>query len=255
MNDRMKQTFDQIHAEEELKNRTREFLVHKTQGYTKSRSVSYKYLVSVAVCFLLILAGGYWLYFIPTAAISIDINPSVELGINRFDKVVSIHAYNSDGQELADSLSIRFKDYVDAVNMIIEDKEIAALLLDHEIMTVAVIGPEGGQCKRMLSQIRSCTSGRGETYCYFAHSEEAKKAHELGLSCGKYQAFLELQELDPDITPEEIQGMTMREIRDLIQQLSGGIDSSQGGGNHGYGHHGAGNGYGRGRDSRFSTGL
>lgn len=251
MNDRMKETFDQIRAEEELKNRTREFLAQKTQGYTRYRHVSYKYLVSVTVCFLFILAGGYWLYFIPTASISIDINPSVELGINRFDKVVSIHAYNSDGQELADSLSIRFRDYVDAVNMIIENEKIADLLLDNEIMTVAVIGPEGGQCKRMLSQIRSCTSGRGETYCYFAHSEEAQKAHELGISCGKYHAFLELQELDPDITPEEIQGMTMREIRDLIQELSNGSDSAQGDSNHGYGHHGAGNEHRGGRGNRL----
>lgn len=30
--------------------------------------------------------------------------------------------------------------------------------------------------------------------------EEVASAHETGLSCGKYRAFLELQLLDPDIT-------------------------------------------------------
>lgn len=253
MNDRMKKTFDQIRAEEELKNSTREFLAQRTHGYSMYRHVSYKFLVSVTACLLFLLAGGYWFYFIPTASISIDINPSVELGINRFDKVVSVHAYNHDGQELADSLSIKFMDYVEAVNKILENEKITALLLDNEIMTIAVIGPDGKQCKRILSQVESCTSGRGRAYCYFAHSEEVRKAHEMGMSYGRYQAFLELQELDPDITPEEIQGMTMREIRDLIQQLSQDGDAVQRESNRGHGHYGAGNGFGRGNRRRSGT--
>src|SRR5699024_4290370 len=37
-------------------------------------------------------------------------------------------------------------------------------------------------------------------------------------------AYLELKELEPDIAPEDVQGMTMREIRDRIGQLSGNAD-------------------------------
>lgn len=77
------------------------------------------------------------------------------------------------------------------------------------------------------------------------------RAHEAGLSYGKYMAYLELKELDPDIAPEDVQGMTMREIRDRIGQLSGNaelsdIDGSgqESGGHHqeNYGGHGAGRG-------------
>ena len=60
----------------------------------------------------------------------------------------------------------------------------------------------------------------------YTHSEEVEKAHESGLSYGKYKAFLELQKLDPTITVEEIQSMTMREIRERISQLSGNVDDN-----------------------------
>ena len=41
-----------------------------------------------------------------------------------------------------------------------------------------------------------------------------------GLSFGKYQAWQVLQDLNPDITLEEVQDMTMSEIRDLIRKYS-----------------------------------
>ena len=50
------------------------------------------------------LWGGTWLYFTPTMEISVDINPSIELGVNRFDRVISVDGYNEDGQALAQLL-------------------------------------------------------------------------------------------------------------------------------------------------------
>ena len=95
-----------------------------------------------------------------------------------------------------------------------------SLLSNDEIMAITVIKSDGVQSARILSDLEFCTSEHQNTYCYFADSKEVEVAHELGFSCGKYRAFLELQELNPDITSEEIQGMTMREIHDLINALS-----------------------------------
>lgn len=75
--------------------------------------------------------------------------------------------------------------------------------------------------------------------------KRALAAHEAGLSCGKYRAFLELQLLDPDITPEAVQGMTMREIRELIESLrTDGEDGNSPYNDWGGGHHGQGDGHG-----------
>ncbi len=242
MDEQIKTTFEQISAEQELKDRTRLFLERKTHGFTRYQTVPYKKLIAAAACLFLLLTGTYWLYFIPTAEISIDINPSIELGVNRFDRVVSVNARNEDGKELADSLSIKYMDYEGAVRQIMEDQGIAAMLSGDEVMAVTVIGEEGGQCKRMLSRLESCTADRRNAHCYFAESEEAEKAREMGLTCGKYRAFLELQALDPDVKPEDIQGMTMREIRDWIRRLSPEGERTDREESSGYGYHGTGNG-------------
>ena len=220
MSNRIKETFDKIHAEEELKTKTKDFLARKTQGYSKNRMGRSRRLVSAAACLLFILIGCGFIYFTPTATISIDINPSVELGINRFDRVISVAGYHEDGQGLADSLNIKFLNYNDALSQILERKEITALLSQDEILTISVIGSDERQCGRMLSNIQYSTADQENAYCYSAEPAEVAKAHEMGLSYGKYKAFLELRTLVPDITPEEVQGLSMREIRDLIQSFS-----------------------------------
>ncbi len=221
MNDRIKGAFDQVQAGDNLKGMIREFLVDKTGGYTKQRifcpqrMIPYQSIVSAALCLLLLTFGGHWFYFTPTAKISIDVNPSLELGINRFDRVVAVVAYNEDGRELADCLDIRFMGYQEAVSRILENEKVTALLSQDEVMTITVLDSKGDQSVRILSDMESCVAGHQNAYCYSADSKEVAPAHGHGMSCGKYRAFLELQKLCPDITPEEIQNMTMREIRDL----------------------------------------
>ncbi len=221
MKDKLREAFDQVQADEELKNRTKTFIFQKTNGYTQRRVSAYGRLVPVLLCLLFLFAGGHWLYFTPTVEISIDINPSIELGINRFDRIISVKGYNRDGEKLTDSLNIKHMNYAEAVNEILQNEKIADLLGNDEIMSIGVIGKEGAQSTAILSKIESCTAGEKNTYCYYAHAEETEAAHEMGLSCGKYRALLELKEFDPDVTAEEIRDMTMREIRNRINELSG----------------------------------
>jgi len=249
MNDIFKEIFGPIQAEQELKDRTKAFLIKKTQHFTGADEARRRHRAYAAACacLLLILLGGRWLYFTPTAGISIDINPSIELGINRFDRVVSVDGFNEDGQELANALDVKHKSYAEAMEQIFHDDGITALLSEDEIMTITVTGLDGRQSAKILSDVEMRTAEQGNTYCYFAPSEEVAAAHEAGLSCGKYRAFLELQLLDPDITPEAARGMTMRELQELIDRLTADRDNGAPSYNdRGNGHHGHGEGHGNG---------
>lgn len=245
MNDTFQEMFGPIQAEEKLKEQTKTFLLKKTNGYTGIRPEKriYHLCTAACICLLFTLFGGYWLYLTPTAQISIDINPSIEMNINRFDQVISINNFNEEGRELSDALDVKYKNYTDAIEEILSHDTVVKLLSGNEIMTITVIGSDSSQAAKMLSEIHKCTAGHRNTYCYFASSEDVAGAHERGLSCGKYSAFLELQFLDPDITPEMVKGMTMREIRDLINSLSTdresdapSIDNRGNGHGHGSGH-------------------
>lgn len=221
-NKQIKEAFGQIRAEDTLKNRTKEYIWEKTK---KSITPIPKRLyagAALCACVLILFLFGIWGYFIPTAGISIDINPSFELGINRFGRVISVKGFNSDGNELSNTLDLKFRPYEEAVNRILENKKISVLLSNEEIMSITVTGPDENQSAEILSKLEVCAEKQKNIYCYSSSSEEVSAAHEAGLSCGKYRAFLELQALDPTVTPQTVQDMTMKEIRDLIDRLSSG---------------------------------
>lgn len=252
---KIKEAFDRIRADEDLKASTRAFLAQSVRGYASSRRVRAPRLLWAAACLALVLAGGGWTFFTPTAAISVDINPSLELGINRFDRVISVDGYNEDGRALAAALDIKYLDYEQAIDRLLDSEQVAALMEEDGVLTVTVVGPDGAQCARMLSHLQGCAAGRGNMYCYAADSGQMEAAHEMGLSYGKYRAFLEWQALDPTVEPEQAQGMTMREIRDRIQELSpGGGEAGNGAGAQAGSCHGSG-GNGRGRGHRAGQGA
>ena len=247
MNNAFQELFGPIRAEEDLKDRTRAFLSERTRNYTETpvKRHSYPAYIAACACLLLVLLGGRRLYFTPTASISIDINPSIELSVNRFDRVIAVTGFNEDGRALSGALDVKYKKYTQAVEQILDCDGIAALLGGDEIMAITVAGSDRRQSAKILSGLEMCTAGQGNIDCYSARPEDAAAAHEAGLSCGKYRAFLELQRLDPDVTPETVRGMTMREIRELLERLSaGGENDTSSYNSWGNGHHGQWNDHG-----------
>ena len=219
--EKLKAAFDQVRAEEELKERTKEYLSEKVYARKKKRTSPLRNFAAAAACALLVfLAGGSYLYFTPTAYISVDVNPSLELGINRFDRVVSVTGYNEDGKALADSLDLKYMDYSDALEALLADQDMDVYLSDNADVVLTVAGKSESQSSQILETVESCVSDHENVHCHSGDTEEIHHAHNAGLSFGKYQAYLTLKELDPSVTLEEIQDMTMSQIRELIQAYS-----------------------------------
>ena len=252
MNNAFKELFGPIQAGEGLKDSTKAFLAEKTHNYRRAAPERRRYHVYAAACacLLFVLLGGQRLYFTPTAEISIDINPSIELSVNRFDQVISVSEFNADGQDLTKSVYIKYQNYDEAIERRVHQDSITALLSGDEIMTITVVGADERQSAKIFSGVAAFTASRNNTYCYFARAEDVAAAHDVGLSCGKYRAFLELQRLNPNVTPETVQGMTMREIRELIESLSDGGNDTALYNSWGNGHHGQGGNHGNGWRNR-----
>ena len=76
-----------------------------------------KWAVSLA-CLLLFATsglGGYSLYYTEAAVISIDVNPSIELDINRWGKVVDQTTYGEESETVLQSLSLKHLEYEEAL--------------------------------------------------------------------------------------------------------------------------------------------
>ena len=244
MQDRLKQAFDAVRAEEELKENTRAFL--RGRMAPRPARTPARRLIPVAACLLLLLAGlgGYRAWFTSISVISIDINPSIELGVNRFDRVISVEGYNDEGEELALSLQVRNLNYEQALEQVLTSEELAVYLTGDQVVSITVVGEDETRNGEMLARVEACAAGHGRTYCCAVSAGAVEQAHHMGLSYGKYNACLEVWALDPDFPAQQLQSMTMREIRALIQSLSGGQAGGAGAG--GGSGHGAGHGHGHG---------
>lgn len=220
---RIKEAFEPIRADEALKSSTRQFLFQKTKQYRKRRFFPYRQAAIVMACLLFVVLGqrGYSAYFTSVSTISIDVNPSVELDINRFEKVIDIKSYNEDGDAVVFSADIRFLDYRDALSQLLQNETLARYLTPEQLVVITVFSDNEERNTELLAGVTACTSSYQNVHCSSSNSAEVREAHALGLSYGKYRAFLALQALDPSITPEDVSGLTMRQIRDRINALSG----------------------------------
>lgn len=182
----------------------------------------------IIVCFLFVILGkkGYSAYFTPVSTISIDVNPSIELNINQFDKVIDVNPYNEDGEIITSAVNIRFLDYRKALTLLLQNENLSQYLTQEQLVKITVFGTDEKRNTEMLSDLTACTGSYNNVQCSAGNSDEAAAAHSSGLSYGKYKAFLELQTLDPNITVEDVRGLTMHQIQDMIDALENDVNNA-----------------------------
>lgn len=251
---KVKETFEKIHADNELKRNTKEFLFQKTKGYRKNKFFPYKRMAMIMACFLLVILGrkGYSAYFTSVSTISIDVNPSIELDVNQFDKVIDVKSYNEDGDIIISAINVRFLDYREALMLLLQSENITQYPTQEQLVLITVFGANEERNTEMLADLTTCTGPYNNIQCSVGNSEDVAAAHSFGLSYGKYKVFLELQALDPNITIEDIRGLTMRQMRDMMIELLNDVNDttldSDTRKNRGYGFgHGNQNRYGHGK--------
>jgi hypothetical protein len=221
MDDRIRRAFDEVHAEEELKQTTASFLQKATHSYGKKHVRSHRFAaaLSAAAAALILLTGGYY-YAVPVSAITLDVNPSLELEINRMDQVVSLKGMNEDGRALASDAQVFLMNYRDALEKLMASEAMKGYLNQGDDVSITILGESDEKGEEMLNEVSACGyAEQSNVTCECASREDAEAAEETGLPLGKYRAFLELQKMDPSVTAEEVRGMSMKEIRTRIGAL------------------------------------
>lgn len=222
------EALDDISVSTDLKNRTYENIInHKNKP-----SLLPKFILALS----LILAVGssisfYQMYNKVTSIISIDINPSLEIYINRFDRVVDIKAFNDDGIKLSNELDIINNNYNDALEKISLNTKIEALINNGEqlAITVALLDDKNDS---LVDDTITFTNHHKNMHFNEIEHDEVSNAHHNNLSCGKYKLYLELKELDDKITAEDIESLSTREIMDMMEELGYNFDNQHQGKHH-----------------------
>ena len=166
--------------------------------------------------------------------VGIDVNPSIELALNRFNIVVETHALNDDGQRALDEVPCMWRPFDDAARDL--DGAMRAIAGEGAVVEVSIDCDNESRYAALAAQSNNCFGCNGEAHCNRTSAEERQAAHDSGMGVAKYRAYQELQEAGVDISAEKCASMSMR---DLLAKS--GVDENEEKDKH------AGMGYGQGR--------
>lgn len=194
-------------------------------GARPRRHPKVRHMVAYAACLLLALLSGllsYRLYFTESAYIDLDINPSLGLAINCFDRVIGAEAYNADGEALLLGLDYRHKNVDDFIGELIARAAGSGALQREGLVSVSVqpVSGDGAQIlERIQADVSEAVSHHGGALVdvFPVDGDTGAAARALHISPAKYLAILELQELEPDVTVDECLDHSVREIRQRIR--------------------------------------
>ena len=192
-----------------------------------------KIALALVACAIISSGGGVYAYAKnPVAYVSMDINPSVELGVNAFDKVVSVEAYNDDGKKILEGIDLRNYDIKNAVSTVISNA-ISDGYITQDVTTTAAVVVEittstnkdkvGNKLEESLKDVADKTLNEndieaevGTEKVALARRDEARK---LGITPGKLNLIQKLQELDPTITIEDYKDSSVKDIQKKTIEL------------------------------------
>jgi len=142
-------------------------------------------LTALAASFLLFLgagAGGY-AYYTPEGYVDVDINPSIEISYNRWDKVIEVSGTNEDGQRvLEESGNIKNKGVGNAVKMILEAAEDEEFLSEGSENFVSVFVSGKNNTENLEKAKNAIENHHKETGLRFSYNAETGTLE-------KYKAF------------------------------------------------------------------
>ena len=193
--------------------------------------------LAAAACLVLALLGGAYVTLTPTAYVGIDVNPSIELAVNRFDRVVGARGVNDDGASVLEGADGMWARCADALGAIRETLAQEGYLAGDAALEVTVTCDDDGQYDAIETACHErLGDGSDEMSCSRASEEERHAAHECGMGVGKWRAWQDAVEAGEVVSAEDAADMTVRELRDLCGDNV--IDATRTGRDHGHGSRG-----------------
>ena len=170
---------------------TIEDISEKTISFTEKIS-RFMPAVAAAAALLIIVGSGSYVYMKPYGTVSLDVNPSIEYTINRFDRVLDVNGVNDDGDSIVSELDIKKlinKDIETAVEDTIEQIEAEGYFTDEEGNYVVVTAntKKEKHTDELVEKLDKKVAGHKNINPITSKvsDDDIKEAHEQGISAGK----------------------------------------------------------------------
>ena len=226
MDNQIRDAFDTLQAPERLKRTTKAALRKKTFDYGRNvlQLRTHRRRLAAGLLGLTLALSGAGVWFVPSASISMEINPSIELKVNTLDRVIALEGKNADGIKLVKDIDVTGMAYDDAIQRILLSQGMEPYLESGKDITITVAG--GGSeahAEQMLSKVLcrayNIADRDNVLYCQ-VDWKTVKAAQDVNLCIPRYLAWQNLLKTDPSITPEDVREIPKERIRVLAQVIT-----------------------------------
>ena len=191
--------------------------------------------LAAAAMFVLLIGGGafYQTTKLPADIIQMDVNPSIELTLNRYGKVLECQAANTDADPIVGEYNLSGQSAAQAVGKLTNALVDAGYVTDDKnAVLLSVISDSGSRAKKLANEaaaaVRSTAGDNGIDASvmtqHFSKSDElTAMAKSLGVSCGKAALIKNFEDLLPEYDAAALSKLSIRDLNILADEydLSG----------------------------------
>lgn len=195
----------------------------------RNRGFNFGWLLAMGLALVLFVSGLQWVNA-SASYVAVDINPSIILTTNPWEKVVEVEALNADAEALLVNLELIGLQVDEAVELIIaEATEMGYidLLAEGEVAMVTAYNRDKVD-EKLSEKIRERVQERLENREMAVHvvgheavAEQKELANELGVTLGKVLFVQRLQEKYPALGGDELYTMSIKDIMMKVKELRG----------------------------------
>jgi hypothetical protein len=206
---------------------------HKVFKFSKYRMALMKNVAKVACIVFILVEGGiakYTYYKTPVSYISLDINPSIEFGVNAYDRVVSAEGYNIDGEKVLIGLNVTGSDVADAISTVVSSAANNGFI-ENDGTTVISLTSETDNAARAIklkaqaeTGVKEALKEKGKTAVILKDNVDTSfrnEARGLNITPGKLNLIKKLQAVNPVATVDQYRDSKVKDIVKAIQTPDG----------------------------------
>ena len=190
------------------------------KGSLGSNIVRFIPAIAAAAVLLIVAGTGSYAYLSPYGTVSLDVNPSIEYSINRFDKVLSVSGVNDDGSNIVSSLDVsklKYKDIETAIDNTIDQIDAEGYFADESdnyVVVTANTGADAHTDKLVERLDKMVAKHEGiKPITSKVSDDDLRNAHEQGISAGKKMMVDRLDDISDDtIDRDKWNGKSVRDI-------------------------------------------
>ena len=205
----------------------------KNRGFTAFAAVAAVFVLLIAGIFIAKNNGLGTSSNALAAVVSLDVNPSIELKVDKDEEVISATGLNADGKKVLEGMDLEDTDLDVAVNAIIGSMLKHGYLSEMQnSILLSVSGVEGYDANALETKLASEVNALLKDGAVLsqnvtdADASLVKKADEYGITVGKASLINEIVKNSKTHSFEQLAGLTINELNLISENIKlGGIKS------------------------------